>query len=122
MTNLQEPKRIFDLEERCLEFALETRRFIASLPYNEFSIDDKRQLLRSSGSVGANYIEANEGLGKKDFVMQLKISRKEAKESRQWLHLLSIHVPITLQEEHVRLINECTELIKILSSIIKKFK
>jgi len=42
-------------------------------------------LVRASGSVGANYIEANESLSKKDFLMRVKICRKEAKESRYWL-------------------------------------
>ncbi len=46
------------------------------------NIEDGKQVVRASGSVGANYIEANESLSKKDFVMRIKICRKEAKESR----------------------------------------
>jgi len=52
------------------------------------NIEDGKQLIRSSGAVGANYIEANEKLGKKDFVFRLKIARKEDKESRYWLRLI----------------------------------
>jgi len=79
---------------------------------------DGLQLVRSSGSIGANYIEAQEALSKKDFAMRVKISRKEAKESRYWLTLLE--VPTGKSEEHERLLRESTELLKILSSIILK--
>ena len=83
------------------------------------NIEDAKQLIRSSGSVGANYIEANEKLGNKDFVYRLKISRKEAKESRYWLRLLK-----PLNENHSSniddLIEEADELRKILSAIINK--
>lgn len=71
----------FDLEDRTLAFAKDVRIFIRKLSKNLTNIDDCRQLLRSSGSVGANYIEANEALSQKDFRMRIKISRKEAKES-----------------------------------------
>lgn len=69
-------------------FAKECRLYIRSLPKTTINIEDGKQLIRSSGSVGANYIEANEKLGDKDLVFRLKISRKEAKESKFWLRLL----------------------------------
>lgn len=76
-------------------------------------------MIKSSGSIGANYIEANEKLGDKDFLFRLKISRKEAKESRYWLRLLK-----SLNEEFAdeieKLIIEAEELRKILSAIINK--
>ena len=62
------------------------------LPRTLANIEDSRQLVDSSGSVGANYIEANEALSKKDFVMRIKICRKEAKESRYWLRLIDTGV------------------------------
>lgn len=61
--------------------------------------EDSKQLIRSSGSVGANYIEANEALSKKDFRMRIKISRKEAKGSRYWLRLVDIDGSEDLAEE-----------------------
>ena len=77
-----------------------------------------RQLIRASGSVGANYIEANEALSKKDFAMRIKISRKEAKESRYWLELI---IPAYGQSrEHGLMIQEATELLKIFSVILRK--
>jgi len=84
------------------------------LPNNEIA----KQLVRSAGSVGANYIEANESLGKKDFVMHAKIARKEAKESRYWLQLLDCPEMHQLFKE--QLIQESTELLKIFSKIIEK--
>jgi len=58
------------------------------LPKTIANIEDGKQLIKSSGSTGANYREANESLSKKDFLMRIKISRKEAKESAYWLRLI----------------------------------
>ena len=78
MTEILNSKR-YDLEDRTFRFAKEVRAFVAKLPKTTSSIEDSKQLIRSSGSVGANYIEANESLSKKDFAMRIKISRKESK-------------------------------------------
>lgn len=109
----------YDLEERTFQFAQNTRNWIKQLPKNLVNLDDLKQLLRSSGSVGANYIEANEALSKKDFVMRLKISRKEAKESEYWLRLIFVPDP-KLDKIRLSLIQESTELRKIFGSIISK--
>ena len=87
MTKKQKQK-IYDLEERTFQFAKAVRLFVKQLPKTIANIEDSRQLIRSSGSVGANYIEANESLGKKDFLMRMRIARKEAKESAYWLRLI----------------------------------
>lgn len=71
----------YDLEERTLQFAISCRLFLSKLPNSISNIENSKQLIKSSGSIGANYIEANVGLSKKDFLFRLKISRKEAKES-----------------------------------------
>ncbi|UJH68648.1 four helix bundle protein [Allomuricauda sp. SCSIO 65647] len=81
--------KIYDLEERIYVFARACRVLVKSLPKTINNIEDGRQLIRSSGSTGANYIEANEKLGDKDFLMRAKIAKKEAKESHYWLKLLS---------------------------------
>ena len=88
MDKQQSPKR-YDLEERTFKFALDVSRFCKKFPRTIGNIEYVKQLIRSSGSVGANYIEANESLSKKDFVMRIKICRKEAKESRYWLLLIN---------------------------------
>ena len=82
------------------------------------NIEDARQLVRSSGSVGANYIEANEALSKKDFVMRLKISRKEAKESGFFLRLLDI-AGAPLDERRNDLVRETGELVSIFTGFAR---
>lgn len=116
----QNPKQPYDLEERTLKFAKDVRLFIKVIPKTIANIEDSRQLIKSSGSVGANYIEANEALSKKDFLMRLKISRKEAKESVYWLRIINETNDLTNRTEAESLIQEGTELKKILSSIIGK--
>jgi four helix bundle protein len=81
MTENQNSKQ-FDLEDRTFLFAKRVRKFIKELPKTLANIEDGKQLIKSSGSIGANYIEANESLSKKDFILRVKICRKEAKESR----------------------------------------
>ena len=80
--------RPYDLEERTFEFAKAGRAFVKKLPRTIGNIEDAKQFIRASGSIGANYIEANESIGKKDFVMKIKTCRREAKESGYWLRLL----------------------------------
>jgi len=80
MTKNQNSKP-YDLEDRAFEFANRVRAFVKKLPKSIANIKDGKQLIRASGSVGANYMEANESLSKKNFIMRIKISRKEAKES-----------------------------------------
>ena len=81
MTEVKNSKQ-YDLEERTLRFAKDVIEFVNILPKTVANIEIMKQIIRSSGSVGANYIEANEALSKKDFAMRVKICRKEAKESR----------------------------------------
>jgi four helix bundle protein len=84
----EENSKRYDLEERTHVFAKHVRSFFKRLPRLDANVVDGRQLVRASGSAGANHIEANESLSKKDFVMRIKICRKEAKACRWWLRLL----------------------------------
>jgi four helix bundle protein len=93
--------------------------WIKKIPRTITTIEDGKQVTRSSGSVGANYIEANESLSKKDFLMRIKICRKEAKESTYWLKLLDQN-DIALEKERIRLLQEAKELMMIFGSIIRK--
>ncbi|WP_396166937.1 four helix bundle protein [Flavobacterium sp.] len=111
----------YDLEERTFLFAKDCRVYIQKLPKTISNIEDGKQLVRSSGSVGANYIEANEKLGDKDFLFRVKIARKEAKESKYWLMLLN-EMNAELREISQELIIEADALRKILSTIITKSK
>jgi four helix bundle protein len=111
------PKKKYDLEDRTLKFAKDVRMFIASIEKKVINFDDCKQLLRSSGSVGANYIEANEALSKKDFLMRVKICRKEAKESVYWLELL-LGEGEPGESEALR--KEARELTNIFGAIVRK--
>lgn len=112
----------YDLEERTYQFAKNCREFVKKLPKTVANIEDGKQLIRSSGSVAANYIEANESLSKKDFCLRAKICRKEAKESRLWLKLLDTRGSQSLLNEQSNLIQEAFELTKIFNSIVNKSK
>jgi len=109
----------YDLEERTYEFARSVRRFIKQLPRTIGNIEDAKQLVRSSGSQGANYIEANEALSKKDFRLRIRISTKESKESRYWLRLVDTGDDEKLQSEREKLIQESGELLRIFVAILK---
>ncbi len=110
----------YDLEQRTEQFAKDVRQFIRLLTLDLSNYEDSKQLTRSSGSVGANYIEANEKLGDKDFKFRAKIARKEAKESRYWLRLIDTLGNKEVEQVRIRLEQEATELLKILSAIINK--
>ncbi|WP_417601876.1 four helix bundle protein [Owenweeksia hongkongensis] len=109
----------YDLEERTLRFAKEIRKFIKSVKLTTVNESDCRQLIRSSGSVGVNYIEANESFSKKDFLFRAKISRKEVKESRFWLSCLENNIQPDLEPARTELHTEATEIMKILGAIIR---
>jgi four helix bundle protein len=111
----------YDLEERTFLFAQRVRAFVKLLPRTVCNQEDVKQAVRSSGSVGANYIEANEALSKKDFRMRIRISRKEAKETRYWLRLLETNSADPLETERAALIQESLELTRILSAILRKY-
>ncbi|MFA5135403.1 MAG: four helix bundle protein [Patescibacteria group bacterium] len=119
MTEIQNSKR-FDLEDRTLNYTRSVSRYCKTLPKSVSHYEFGKQLVRSAGSVGANYIEANEALSKKDFIMRVKICRKEAKERRYWLELTE---PDQREfESRKKLIQESTELMKIFGAILEKSK
>jgi four helix bundle protein len=122
MTKIKNNKPIYDLEERTFQFAKAARFFVKMLPRTNANYEDSKQVLKASGSVGANYREANESLSKKDFLMRIKICRKEAKESAYWLRLIHETNRLKNANEVKGLIQEATELKKIFSSILEKSK
>jgi four helix bundle protein len=113
-------KKEYDLEERTFVFAKNVRAFVKKLKKTIANIEDGKQLIKASGSVGANYIEANEALSKKDFIMRIKICRKEAKESRYWLKLIDIEDENEQEKARKKLEKESTELMNIFGSILRK--
>jgi four helix bundle protein len=107
----------FDLRDRTLKFSQNIRKYVRTIELNEYNSDDVKQLIRSSGSIGANYIEAEDAISGKDFVHRIKISRKEAKESIYWLRLLPSDGENSTPSLNY-LIDEAAQLMKIFGKII----
>lgn len=108
----------YDLEERTLNFAIKVRKYVSKVKFTSHSSDDLKQIVRSSGSIGANYVEGNLSLGDKDFLMRIRISRKEASETKYWAKILSE----TLDDHaFLEFEKEASELEKIFGSILTKF-
>ena len=118
MSANNENAKPYDLEERTAVFAEQSRAFVKRLDRTIGNVEDAKQFIRASGSIGANYIEANEAIGKKDFMMKIKICRREAKESRYWLRLIDLDSK--LEPERQRLSAEAQELMNIFGAIIRK--
>ena len=119
MTEIKSAKQ-YDLENRTLNFAKAVRVFVKKIPKIIANFEDAKQVIRSSGSIGANYIEANESLSKKDFVMRIKICRKEAKETKYWMEIIDVNNDKNLNNEKNKLLNEAMELMMIMSAIMRK--
>ena len=116
---MQPSSHPFDLEERTTLFAQRVIRLCQALPRNPINDRLTGQAVGSAGSVGANYREANDALGKKDFLFRLRIARKEAKEILHWLVLIAEANP-SVSSRMRALVQEGDEIKKILSSIIDK--
>lgn len=113
----QEPE---PLDLRTERFAKTVRQFVRELPRTISNVEDVRQLVRSSGSVAANLIEANEAVSKKDYLLRLKYCRKEAKESRLWLSLVHVGDKERLEPQRADLVREANELKLIFAAILRK--
>ena len=111
----------YDLEERTVKYAKDVISFVGLCPKTLVNIELAKQVVRSAGSVGANYIEARESLGKKDQTMRIRICRKEVKESRYWLQLFEVRGQ-AIEDKRKALIDESSELLKIFTAIVEKIK
>ena len=120
MIEIVNPKP-YDLEERTMKYAKDVIGFVGLCPKTLVNTELIKQIVRSSGSVGANYIESRESLGKKDQAMRIRICRKEVKESRYCLQLFEVRCQ-AVEEKRKALINESSELLRIFTSIIEKIK
>lgn len=112
--------KVYDLEERTALFAERVRDFCLQLPKNAANNEYVSQLIRSGSSPGANYIEANESLGDKDFKMKIRTCRRESKESAYWLRLLITNGSEKSEAGRKALRQEAKELILIFTAILKK--
>jgi four helix bundle protein len=121
MQGTKKKEKSYDLETRTTEFAKIVIRLCKKLPRNPINDRLIGQLTGSAGSVGANYREANDSLGPKDFIQRLKISRREAKETIHWLELLEV-ANGNFTEEVSYCLSESLEIKNILSAIIRNAK
>lgn len=110
----------YDLEERTYKFAFNVRLFLKNIARTRSNIEDSKQLIRSSASVAANYIEANDAFSKKEFIYRIKLCKKEAKESILFLRLLDTNNMASLDDYKKYLTNEATELMRIFGAILSK--
>lgn len=107
----------FDIYERVYVFVLAVLKFIRTVPHNEVNRVLIQQLIRAVTSIGANLNEASGGESKSDFIHKISVAKKEARETLYWLELLQDHN--NLQSEEIRkIIQECSEIVKILSKIL----
>lgn len=112
--------KIYDLEERTEKFARNVRLVLSKIEKTVINLDDIKQVIRSSGSVGANYTEANDALSDKDFEYRIKVCRKEAKESKYWFSVMLVKE--SEQKDIDELKQESIELMKIFGAILRNFK
>jgi|SRR5438876_3005136 len=111
----------YDLEERTAKFGEDVIDFVKILNRTDINHPLVSQLVRSSGSIGANYVEADGAVSKKDFANKIGLCRKESKETKHWLRLLARANDD--KKEHCRgLYREAHELSLIFSSIIIRMK
>ena len=106
----------YDLEERTAVFAEKVINLCKKTPKNSITIPIISQLIRAGTSIGANYCEANGASSKKDFKNKIFICKKEAKETKYWLRLLTTSRD-DLEKEIELLSQEAQELVLIFSKI-----
>ncbi|MFZ2152586.1 MAG: four helix bundle protein [Microgenomates group bacterium] len=111
----------YDLEERTVKFAEDIIKLLKRIKPTPLNSRIINQIVGSSGSIGANYCEANGSESRKDFIHKLKISLKEIKETKHWIRLLGTAEP-TVKPELIPLWNEIEELYLIFSKIIRTAK
>lgn len=113
-----------DLQQRLFEFAVKVITFSRHLPNKQEYNVIRYQLLKSSGSTGANYEEAQAASSRADFIYKVEISLKEMRETNYWLRLINATIENKEQNytEIDKLLKESNELKLILGSIVSKTK
>lgn len=108
------------LTERTRAFAKDVRTFISKTPRTIASLSDCRNLIRSSGAIGASYIQADGAPSTRSFVTRMRNCRKEVRQSQLWLRLLDDKLEKRSEDMRKKLLNEAYELDRIFSAIITK--
>lgn len=109
----------FDLEERTAKFGISVIQFAKRVPIGEINKSLINQLIRSATSIGANYLEADDSESTKDFIHKLSICKKESRETKHWLRMITVANPEIKDEARI-LWKEAQELNLIFATIIHK--
>ena len=117
-----EEEKKYDLEQRTERFSLRVRDFCLLVKKDVINLEYIKQVVRSAGSIGANYIEANDNLGANDLKVRIRICRKESKETRYWLKHLLTYENENLEQEKLLLQKEADELMLIFAAILRKLE
>jgi four helix bundle protein len=110
-----------DIVERTYKFALRIVKFVRLLPKETVGFVLGKQLVASGTSIAANVEEAQGAFSKDDFIYKMQTAFKEALETNLWLRLI-LDSELVRKELLDNLVQESTELKKILSSIVKSSK
>jgi four helix bundle protein len=119
MSNVNNEKKKFDLEERTAKFGESVIEFSKKIPKTVTTIPIIGQLVRAGTSIGANYCEADCAESKKDFEHKIGIAKKESKETGFWLRMTAKSAP-ELKEDAKKYWKESNELNLIFTAIVKK--
>ena len=110
-----------DVTERTLKFAVEIIKLSNKLPGNPSGFVIANQIVRSGTSIGANIQEAQDAISKKEFIHSMNIALKETKETNFWLEIIR-QSDILEPKDLENILKEICEIIKILTTIVKKAK
>jgi four helix bundle protein len=110
-----------DLQKRTKQFNIDVIKVCETLPRNAAGFELAKQIIRSSGSVGANYRATQRAKSKADFIYKLEIVIEEADETMYWLEVMSETGLIDTKNATV-LIKEANELVSIFVATVKTTK
>ena len=106
------------IESKSFDFAVRIVKLCTYLQTEKKEYVLSKQLLRSGTSIGANVTEAQQAQSRPDFISKMSISLKEAVETNYWLRLLKASNLLS-ENEYASIFADCTELEKLLTSIVK---
>lgn len=115
----RQKKRDYDLAERTAAFGEAVIRFSRTIRRDAVTMPLISQLVRSSTSIGANYVEADEAGSKKEFRYRISVCRRETKETQHWLRMIVAAAPDAAEPARIHW-QEAKELVRILETIYRK--
>lgn len=113
--------RIFDLEDRLIDFALMMDNIVENLPDTRLGKHLAGQLVRSGTSTALNYGEAQAAESPNDFIHKMKVILKELRETRVCLKIIR-RKPLLPPQSIEKEIQENNELIAIFLKSIETAK